>query len=150
MGLFSWLTGRDAAKRRFAEELKKTTYFPPPAPKPFRVHGGGDFDFEVVGESNYQRELLAIAGPKTEDGVRKYFDATLFPEDTNPHDKKAVAVKISGRTVGYLSRRDARYWREELAEKGRSGQSAVVRAVVTGGWKRMDDEGHFGVRLDLD
>lgn len=152
MGLFSWLFGQ-----REDQSTHKDNWDVPPkrsaqatTQSGFRINGSGHFDFDVVGEASYQGALLSIAGPKSANGAEKYCDANLVPEDNNRYDKNAVAVKISGKTVGYLSRSDARYWRKRLSIQGRSGQTATARAVIVGGWKRRGDEGSFGVRLDID
>ena len=116
-----------------------------PAGQP-TIAGTGDFATEVVGESHYQGNLLALCGSRAPDGVHKYFVATLVPEDANPHDPKAVRVDIESKTVGYLARPVARVWRE----KNGSQRSLRCKAVVRGGWDRgADDKGHFGVWLDL-
>jgi hypothetical protein len=113
------------------------------------ISGPGDFDFDIVGEASYQTALRAIAGPKSEDGVRRRCTAYLILEDSNPHDRNAVRVDIDGLTVGYLDRRMAKQYRAELA---RQKWSATMQAdaVIVGGWKRgRSDEGSYGVKLDL-
>jgi len=104
------------------------------------------FSTEVVGESHYQRNLTSITGGKTPDGVEKFYEAELVPEDSNPHDKNAVRVDIQDKTVGYLSRERALRWRTLPANLKHRKCPAVVR----GGWNRgPDDQGHFGVWLKL-
>jgi hypothetical protein len=74
----------------------------------------------------------------------------LCLEDSNPFDDKAVRVAIEGRTVGYLSRNDARSYRKQLKHLGHARIVCNCRAVIVGGWRRSrSDEGHFGVKLDL-
>lgn len=110
-----------------------------------QIHGTGKYEFEIVGESNYQAALKAIAGPKQEDGVEHFCVAELILEDSNPHDSKAVRVDIDGRTVGYLSRDLARQYRKQI-----SVGTMTAPAVIVGGWNRGgDDSGHYGVKLDL-
>jgi hypothetical protein len=105
-----------------------------------------DFATEVVGESHYQKNLLAIAGKKTPDGVEKYVQAVLVLEDSNPHDSNAVRVEIDDKTVGYLSRQGALVWRKRKPLPTKSRCAAVIR----GGWDRgPHDQGHFGVWLQL-
>jgi len=75
---------------------------------------------EVVGESHYQESPDAICGGKCEDGHHLMCQAELRPEPENPYDRHAVAVYVDDRKVGHLSRDDD------------------------------GDEGHYGIRLDLD
>jgi hypothetical protein len=110
----------------------------------------------VVGEQSYQDELDQLAGPKTEAGVAVDVQATLLTEPSNLHDKNAVVVTIDGLTVGYLSRSAAAGFHAHLASVGqakeaRAGRASLggIEAEITGGWKRGDDEGNYGVVLYL-
>jgi len=110
------------------------------------LSGAGDFDFNIVGESYRQDEIAAVAGGRTEDGVRLETHADLSPEANNPHDANAVAVSIDGHHVGYLSRADAIQYRTRFGTR-----KAMCGALIVGGWDRGGrDRGHFGVRLDID
>jgi hypothetical protein len=114
------------------------------------IEGPGRFEFDIVGESNYQPALRRIAGPKTEDSKRHPCVATLVLEDENPHDNLAVRVDIDGETVGYMDRRMARQYRKELTRQGIKGYRLRAQALIVGGWNRGgDDQGHYGVKLDL-
>jgi hypothetical protein len=108
------------------------------------------FSLPVVGESRYQEAIEEVAGGKTEDGAHCYCQATLVLEDENRYDKNAVRIDIDGRTVGYLSRPDALQYRKELRKHGAPTATLRSEAIIVGGWSRGDgDEGHFGVRLDI-
>jgi hypothetical protein len=122
-----------------------------PTPKPIvDIPGPGSYAVEVVGESNYQEVLEAICGTPTEDGFDFVVEAVLVHEDDNPYDALAIRVDIKGRTVGYLSRKNAREFRREFAKTGYGGVPAACSARIIGGWNRgADDRGYFGVRLDL-
>ena len=110
----------------------------------------GDFDFEVVGELNYQKTLATLAGAHGDRSAGLECVAYLVPEDDNRHDPKAVAVQISGRTVGYLSREDARTFRRRLGQKGLGGRISSCDACIVGGGTRKSGEKLFyGVRLDV-
>ncbi len=113
--------------------------------------GPGEFALQIVGESHYQSALAEICGGKCWQGVEQYVTATLVLEDSNPYDDKAVRVDINGRTVGYLARKAAREYREELRKGGFPHMNGKCQAVIRGGWYRSggDDTGQFGVRLDL-
>ena len=116
---------------------------------------GGDDDLEdafalpIVGESKYQPALEAICGGRDEDGTDKVVDAVLVLEDSNPYDPQAVRVDIAGRTVGYLSRANAREFRESRARAGETASVIACKARIKGGWDRgAGDRGNFGVWLD--
>jgi hypothetical protein len=104
------------------------------------------FSTEVVGESQYQMNLLSIAGKKISDSVEIYVQAFLILEDSNPHDSNAVRIDIDEKTVGYLSRQNAIAWRRRKNSPDKQRCAAVIR----GGWDRgPGDQGHFGVWLQL-
>jgi HIRAN domain len=106
---------------------------------------------EVVGESYYQDALDAICGGKCEEGHQLLCQAELRPEPDNEYDEHAVAVHVDGRKVGHLSRADARKRQAELLALRSRGKRPMCAAMITGGWWRGPaDEGHYGVRLDLD
>jgi hypothetical protein len=114
------------------------------------IQGPGTFECEVVGESKYQQELERIAGGRTEDSAELRKRAVLALEDDNPHDAKAVCVRIDGQRVGYLSRKMARAYRQQLAKQQLPIGHYYCDALIVGGWNRgRGDRGHFGVRLDL-
>lgn len=115
-----------------------------------QVQGPGKFACEVVGESKYQHHLEQIAGGRSEDSAKIRKRAILVLENNNPHDAKAVCVRIDGLRVGYLSRAFARSYREQLLKANAPNGHYWCDALIVGGWNRGgDDRGHFGVRLDL-
>jgi len=133
MGLLSWLFGGSKPSNPLAN-----------------LPGPGTYSIDIVGESHYQRALESICGGRTEDSQRKEVVATLVHENDNPHDNKAIRIDISGKTVGYLSRDNARDYRKKLKEAGHPGITATCSAIIVGGWDRgSGDKGHFGVKLDL-
>lgn len=110
----------------------------------------GDYEFEVVGESNYQKALKKIAGDHGSESAKVECRAEIIPEDNNQYDSKAVAVKIENQLVGYLARDDARMFRRRLGQKGLSGKRTRCAAIVVGGGTRNNGEILFyGVKLDL-
>lgn len=76
--------------------------------------GPGQFDVGIVGESHYQVALEAICGPRTQEGDDRVVEAWLVLENTNPYDALAVRVDINGYPVRYISRANARAYREQL------------------------------------
>lgn len=131
--ILCWLLGKTS-------EAKPITY----------LAGPKTFSIDVVGESHYQAALESICGGRTDQGYEKIVEAVLVHEDDNPYDNKAIRVDIQGKTVGHLSRENARQFRNRLEKAGYKGITATCSAIVVGGWDRGNgDTGHFGVRLDL-
>ncbi len=109
--------------------------------------GDGDYETEVVGESHYQAALSSICGGKIADGHDVEIRADLVRDPHNAHDPNAVKVMIGGQQVGWLGRDLAASMARIM--DGRGVTSVGCDALIGGGWRRGDDEGHFGVRLDL-
>jgi hypothetical protein len=138
MGLFSRLFGGDKAK--------------PPKIIPKHeacVHWReNSYPMQVVGESNYQKELIAICGKHTRYGQDLELSAKIERESTNPFDSNAVAVKITGLIVGYLSQDQAIRVSEQMLADGI--EAAYCNARVRGGWRTNQyDEGLYGVYLAI-
>jgi hypothetical protein len=134
MGLFNWLFPSPKPTTGFHAELP----------------GPGEFQIEAVGTSKYQRALELAAGGRNEDGVEVYVQALLVFENDNPHDANAVKVFIGHTLVGYLKRTDAKSYRQQILKAGRGELVGCCAAKIVGGWDRgPDDQGYFGVRLDL-
>jgi hypothetical protein len=107
------------------------------------------FPLACVGESHYQASLEAVSGPRSEEGVDLEVEACVLLENTNPYDSEAVRVDVGGRTVGYLSRPDARAYRRALESVG-VAEALTCRGCIRGGWDRgQRDRGHYGIYLDL-
>jgi hypothetical protein len=117
-------------------------------PAAFHWDDGGNFDFEVVGESFYQSHLASVA-VGADGWANEHRIATLLPEDDNPHDKMAVGVYIGGRQVGHLSRDDARSFRRRLSAKGISKQLTTCNATIRGGGIVNGKPALYGVWLDM-
>lgn len=101
-------------------------------------------DFDIVGEASYQDAIGKLART----GDRHV--AHLRPEPENPFDKNAVAVFIGHDKVGYLSKRDAQTFVNELALAGIRGVMFACPAYITGGFKKEDGaHAHFGIKLGI-
>jgi hypothetical protein len=117
--------------------------------KPIGLPGGRTI--EVVGESHYQDALDEVCGGKCEDGYQLLCQAELRPEPHNEYDKNAVGVYVEGRKVGHLTRPEAKRLQPRLLSLRKQGRLPQCGALITGGWYRGPaDEGHYGIRLDLD
>ena len=116
----------------------------------FRWPPEGEYDFDIVGESNYQPALKALAGDHGEESADKECTALIVPEDNNPHDGSAVRVDIDGSTVGYLSREDARRFRRRLGAKKMGKNPTCCAAMVVGGFRLKNGLlASYGVKLDI-
>jgi hypothetical protein len=110
-----------------------------------RVEPAGSFNIGIVGESFRRRELESICGKRRPEGYEVDVTALLICERFNAYDPMAVRVEVNKKTVGYLSRRDARRYRRKYGEITRAASGHI-----TGGWNRGGGlTGYFGVRLDL-
>lgn len=110
---------------------------------------GGQGRVEVKGESHYQDALGRVCGGKCPEGHLRKVLAILEPEFENPHDKNAIAVRVDGELVGYMAKESAADYApiaRLLSDKGKIG---AARAFIRGGWLRPNDEGHFGIELEL-
>ena len=131
------------------EDLTRQAYAAPaPAVKP-PIHELQRVD--IVGESNYQRELHALAGDpqRTEHGVSVWVCADLVPEPGNPYDKNAVACRVDGVTVGYLSRAQAVAYHAMLKKLGRPRHEPIVdiEAEIRGGFRGDGFNASYGLAL---
>jgi hypothetical protein len=140
-------TERSGSSR--SADLRPATYSPPAAPASLRVIGDGAFSFDIVGEASYQDSLEHFAGGKKERSANLAVQASVEPDDLNPHDPNAIKVMCRGVTVGYLSRQDAIAWRSAMTEQEGKVQKVSVRAVIVGGWRDDISEGDYGMRLDM-
>ena len=114
---------------------------------------GRERKVEIVGEASYQDTISRLAGGKSENGANLYKVAELVPDLKNRFDPNAVAAKIDGLTVGYLSKEQALGYHRAMAAFG-SASLVGCRARIHGGWKRLNDEGevdegYFGVTFLL-
>ena len=110
-----------------------------------------DASLDVVGEGSYQDNLARVSGGKTADGPAKADHlAMLWPEPKNKYDRNAIAIKISGYTVGYLARETAIRYQAVVLWADAHGRKVACNAKITGGWDRGGNEkGNFGVLLQL-
>ncbi len=109
----------------------------------------GGTSVNVVGAASYQAALDQISGGKHAEQAQHLCVATLVPQPRNPVDPNSVMVTIEGMTVGYLSRSDGMAYHQVLRTLDQRGAVITCNALITGGWNHEDDEGHFGVVLDL-
>jgi hypothetical protein len=106
---------------------------------------------QVVGESNYQAALeQACNGANPAGPNRPGVIAHLVPEPDNPFDRNAVAVHVSGMTVGYLGRTDALAYQARLLELRAAGRDIACTARIKGGYAVPGmRRASFGIELFL-
>lgn len=115
-----------------------------------RLDGDGTFPLQVVGESHYQEHLEALCGGRRDHSIEHTVTARVVLDDANRYDRNAVRVEVEGRPVGYLSRPDAKAYRQYLRKRRLSAAVAECQAQIRGGWARSpEDQGHFGIWLDF-
>ena len=109
----------------------------------------------VQGESSYKANIQKICGYYDEE--EGYDDnahqAALYLEDESTFDPgNSVRVEIDDLTVGYLSRSQARLYREKIkALNAPENPIAICGASIKGGFLKKNGEvADFGVRLDFD
>lgn len=135
-----------AAFKASSTKTRRTTATAASAPRDYSHLD--DHPIQVVGESNYQAELIAICGPYTAEGHRTRTSATLIREPDNQHDPNAIRVEIQGRTVGYIDRAQASQWAPRMDVLSADARMALVPAIIMGGWHRSaSDHGAYGVRI---
>lgn len=100
------------------------------------------YNYDIVGEQSYQKNLAKIAGRKEEESKFHECHAKVSSEPFNKFDKNAVKVEINGLLVGYVNKVDA----SKLAGKV---INITVPAVINGGWDDGDSEGSYGVKLAI-
>lgn len=119
------------------------------APLEYRAPGDVWPAFDVVGESHHPSALKAVLGGLRAGQEREMeIDAVVEFEPTNRHDPEALAVRIRGGIVGYISRDDAPRYRPAIRRIEAAGARLTVPARV---WGRGESGGGLfaSVRLAL-
>ena len=145
MPVFDTTLTRKAAQPRSREANKKLINNAWPAT--------GDYEVDVVGESNYQSALLRMVGGNASSWVETVVPADLVCEPQERHafpDTGDVSVYVGGTKVGELHAGDAILFRRRLIRRGIKGQTTHCNALIRGGGPRGDGTTRMlGVRLDL-
>lgn len=138
--LTKWINHSRRARAPGGQQASPTHHWP-------ALH---EYECEVVGESQHQRELKFMAGSHGDAAASVTTTAILIPDKNNIHDPYAVRVEINGSQVGYLSREDARRYRRLLAELKIGLVNASCGALITGGFLMKDGtKASYGVKLDI-
>jgi len=113
---------------------------------PTTLSNAGQFEFDLVGESNYQRRIWSLLPDEItiQNAQRAYFIGKINLEDDNEHDKHAVNFSIDGRIVGYFAKDDARKFRKMIKKHDINPKSITCRSVIVGGKEKS-----YGVWLEI-
>lgn len=107
--------------------------------RPVQMWGQGWPNADIVGESNYGREIHGLLPRRlSASGTEVTVDVVLVREPTNRHDRNAVAVRASTGIVGYLPREEAARYAAALDLLAGRGMCAQARARV---WGCIREEG---------
>lgn len=118
----------------------------------------GRNQMEVKGESHYQHNLAAVAGPKSDIGYNLPVDVVLIREPDNEYDPNAIAVYAAAREegakgvmVGYVAKEIAVGLAPAIDRKNEEGEVVGLEGMIRGGWDRGGgDTGHYGIFLTYD
>lgn len=131
MGLFSSLFGASSS------------------PRIGEVRGNGDYEYDIVGESQYKDHLAEIIrSASAADRKRGEIETTaiVIAEPDNKFDPKAIKVIIDNGTVGYIPKSDTAELHKIFKDSGVGGLKCPARI----GWDSENiASGIIGVRLDL-
>lgn len=127
------------------------------APAQIELPGNGEFKLQVVGESHYQDALEKASGRREkaaadDRGLGAFADveADLVLDNSNPYDQNAVQVIVRGKHVGFLSRGDAKAYREYLQRRGAPTAVGRCGAQIRGGFLLPEGgRAPYGIWLDF-
>jgi hypothetical protein len=111
---------------------------------------------DVVGENWRENEIVAALGTRPardQETIAERLVGELVPEPDNPHDNRAVSVRVRGYCIGYLDREQAREYFDLVSAFVSSGVVPTVRvriwAVTRFVRARNQDEVKSSVRIAL-
>lgn len=127
--LFGWgrlpPASRSAPVRRGPARQRPTVAVPEDGP--VYLSQSRDYDFDIVGESNYQEAIRKAAGGY---GAWTERVVLLVPEPDNRHDGNAVRVECDGEALGYLPAEKAAAYLKRLEQLGARGRTATCAAYL--------------------
>jgi hypothetical protein len=116
-----------------------------------------EYSLEIVGEKSYQKAIKEISMYKDLvekddlDFKLKGFTASLILEDENKFDPgNAVRVDIDGQIVGYLDKRNAEWYRDQLSKLGIPKETCTCKASIFGKREAPGKPMFIGVWLNID
>jgi len=120
----------------------------------FRSSYAEPYPLQVQGESSYKANIEDALVYVDDEGANvDDLIAQLILEDENRYDPgNAVRVEIEGKIVGYLSKADAKKYRQGLSALQLVDVVGECYASVKGGFikRSTGEQADFGVRLDLE
>jgi hypothetical protein len=109
----------------------------------------GRFDQPVVGTRAFREQIARFAKNPDDLSAHVLFVANLVPENENPQDDQAVCIQVGGQNLGYLSRQEARSYRERLVTSGISAQPLSVYALLASGFNANGKQYEYRMVLDI-
>ena len=103
-------------------------------------------DRRAILPAPYRRGEAAVESQR---GNKGGITICSFADEKSKEGIIAVQVQIDSQTVGYLSRGDAKALRDRARREGLTIPEFACKANIRGGWSRPNDDGDFGVRLDV-
>lgn len=115
------------------------------------LEGSQKFSQEIVGESEYQRQLhFATSSKPCPNDSPFVTGAWLLPEQDNPYDPTAVSAWIANGIVGYMPHKvAAKWWTLLRALADVNGAACACPAKVFGGDVVQGERRLYGVWLFL-
>lgn len=113
--------------------------------------GTGFYPVAAVGTKFHLEALRRLA--QNPPGTHAFLlcAAELVPEPDNPHDSKAVAIRIDGFNVAHLAREAAPGVPSALSRAGLPADAVTLaKAVVSGGLSTPDRDYAYTIDLDID
>ena len=153
MGIVGWIKQNvigDYAEARREYEAKQRAKNPPLESKAVKTRSFNtrDFSLGIVGESHYQKALTNAKRSVKDQKSVAYINTVLSLEPENQYDPNAIMVTTEQlETIGYLSRDDAKLYREAFELWASRGRSIRCQAKLVGGEGRKKN---IGAWLNID
>lgn len=145
-------TDDDDAQSQSRDLLPQRRSVPPPLGRPLEPWGRLERHFQIrwdAADLEAVSEVLRRAGVSEHaDGSKVYSGlAALVRDPARPKDKKAIAVFVDGTHLGYLDRKRARAYFEEVTEA--TEQGGYVESTATVRVTPQDKRVKLRIHLDL-
>ena len=118
--------------------------------EPVFIEGDGHYKLKVIAEPCHQNYLKSLCGGYSIKGSNHEIVVKLHYENCSQRDKNAIRVVVNGGTVGYLSPKHARLYRNRIEKTRQEGIVVSCNARILSGkrvwfFKKPD----FSIWIDL-